>query len=155
MTLCFIVVACLVNPANSEILVFRMQVRAERSGCKAVRLKAEALKTAITAHEFWSTGRIGRIVDIKVAPAKHFYYSTYSNDEDRYMPLIATLLDTQMEIVCKDRSILNLRGTLYRDRLMQFHQEPVRPCLRNQPNATTIDRINDCLKATHRIQQHT
>ena len=59
-----ITMACLMTLVAAEILVPRMQTRTERSGWKAVRLKATAPPTAVTNHYLWNIGRTGRIIDI-------------------------------------------------------------------------------------------
>ena len=45
------------SPLSVEILVNRIKFRAERSGCKAVKLRAEAPATALTQHFLWKIGR--------------------------------------------------------------------------------------------------
>ena len=104
MTFSLITIACLLTPVTSEILVPRMQVQAERSSWNAVRLRAEAPRNARTDHELWLEGRIGRIADIKVAPARN----CYEHDDKTFIPPISTLLETSMEIYCLDQTTVTV-----------------------------------------------
>ena len=58
------------SPLSAEILVPRMQIRGERSGWKAVRLRAEAAAAAVIKHLLWEIGRTGQFTDIRVVSAR-------------------------------------------------------------------------------------
>ena len=49
---------------SAKILVHQMQIRGERNGYKAVRLRADAHGIAVTNHYLLTLSRTGRIKDI-------------------------------------------------------------------------------------------
>ena len=151
MTFSLITIACLLTPVTSEILVPRMQVRAERSSWNAVRLRAEAPRNARTDHELWLEGRIGRIADIKVAPASN----CYEHDDKTFIPPISTLLETSMEIYCLDQTTVTVRGTLFRDIRMHYHRQPAIPCLRQLGNTTITELLIRFFRKPHSMTRKT
>ena len=64
-----------------------MQIRGERSGWKAVRLRAEAPATAVTKQFLWKISRTGRITYIRVAPARDCKLSLNPMEDATFMPL--------------------------------------------------------------------
>jgi len=135
MTVSIITIACLISPVANEILVPRMQIRAERSGWKAVKLKAEAPSSPILSHLLWSEGRTGRITDVKVAHARNCYHPNFPTDE-YYMPKISNLLETNIEIYCEKQNTVYIKGLLYLNRSMEYKRLPPLPCLKSYPNET-------------------
>ena len=122
------------SPISAEILVPRMQIRGERSGCKAVRLRAEAQATAVTKHFLLKIGRTRRITDIRVSPARDCTLSLNPIEDATFMPPITSLQDTRMELICTNNSELNIRVTLFKNRQMSVARQPPLPCLRNKAN---------------------
>ena len=145
MTVSFITIACLLSPVSTEILVPRMQIRAERTGWKAVRLRAEPPTHFITKHSLWTAGRIGRITDIKVAAARDCSLSNSWRENETLTPLLSSVSETSMEILCTDQTTINLRGTLYQDRDMYVARRAPFPCFRSSVNNTVKDLLSDCL----------
>ena len=89
------------SPLSAEILVPRMQILGERSGWKAIRLRAEAPAKSMTKHFLWEIGRTGRIIDIRVAPARDCRLSLNPMEDATFMPPITSFQDTRMELICK------------------------------------------------------
>ena len=145
MALTVISIACLLNPVGAEILVPRMQIRGERSGWRAVRLKAEPPSQAVTKHYLWTLGRTGRISDIRIAPAQDCVLSTNPEEDATFLPPVSSLLQTRMEIICRNKSELIMRGTLYRNRNMSVELKPPIPCLRHPHTETEAAQISRCV----------
>ena len=145
MALSIITISCLINPLSAEILVPRMQIRGERSGWKAVRLRAEAPATAVTKHFLWEICRTGRITDIRVAPERDCTLSLYPTEDATLMPPITSFQDTRMELICKSNSELNIRGTLCKNRLMSVAHQPPLLYLCNRASELERTQISECL----------
>ena len=95
-----------------------MQIRGDRSNWKAIRLWAKAPTTAMTKHFVWEIGRTRRITDILVAPARDCTLSLNPIEDATFRPPITSFQDTRMELICKNNSELNIRGTLFKNRQM-------------------------------------
>ena len=145
MALSIITISCLMSVLCAEILVPRMQICGERSGWKAVRLRAEAPATAVTKHFLWEIGRTGRITDIRVAPARDCTLLLNPMEDATFMPPITSFQDTRMELICKNHSELNIQGTLFKNRQMSVARQPFLPCLRNRASELEQTQIWECL----------
>ena len=145
MALSIITISCLMSPLSAEILVFRMQIRGQRSGWKTVKLRAEAPAMAITKHFLWEIGRTRQITDIRVAPARDCTLSLNPMEDATFVPGITSFQDTPMELICKINSELNIRGTLFKTRQMSVARQPPLPCLRNGASELERIQISECL----------
>ena len=140
-----ITISCLMFPVNAEILVPRMQIRCERSGWKAVRLKAETPRFAITKNYLWDLGRTRRITDIRVAPARECIVSVNTAEDATFMPLATSYPDTHIELICTNNPQLNIRGILYKNREMSVARSSPYPCMRRSGTEAERTRISECL----------
>ena len=122
-----------------------MQIRGERSGWKAVRLRAEAPATAGIKHFLWEIGRTGRITDIRVAIARDCSLLLNPIEDATFMPPITSFQDTRMELICKNNSELNIRLKLLKNRQMSVARQPTLPCLRNRASESERTQISECL----------
>ena len=104
MALNIITMSCLMSPLSAEILLFQMQIRRERFGWKAVRLRAEAPATAVTKHVLWKIGRTGQRTDIRVAPARDCTLSLNPMEDATFMPPITSFQNTRMELISNNNS---------------------------------------------------
>ena len=145
MALGLIKISCLMSPIIAEILVLRMQIRKERSGWKAVRLRAEARATAVTKHFLSEIGRTKRIKDIRVSLARDCTLSLNSMEDATFMPPITSFQDTHMKLICKNNSVLNIRGTLFKNRQMSVVRQPPLLCLCNRASELEQTQISECL----------
>ena len=145
MALSIITISCLMSPQSAEILVPRMQICGERSGWKAVRLRAEAPATAVTKHFLWELGQTGRITDIRVAPARDCTLSLNPMEDATFMKPITSFQDTRMELICKNNFELNIRGPLFKNRQMSVARQPPLPCRRKRASELERTQISECL----------
>ena len=61
------------------------------------------------------------------------------------MPPITSFQDTRMELLCKNNSELNIRGTLFKNQQMSVARQPPLPCYRNRASALERPQISECL----------
>ena len=140
-----ITISCLMFLVNAEILVLRMQIRGERSGWKAVRLKAEMPRFAITKNYLWDRCQTRRITDIRVTPARECIVSVNTAEDATFMPLATSYPDTHIELICKTNSQLNIQGILYKNREMSVARSSPYPCMRRSVTEAERTRISECL----------
>ena len=93
----------------------------------------------------WEIGRTGRITDIRVATARDCTLSLNPIEDATFMPPITSFQDTRMEPICKNNSELNIRGTLFKNRLMSVARQPPLLCLRNISSELERTQISECL----------
>ena len=141
------IIALLAPGAVGEILVPRMQIRAERSKWNAIRLVAKAPTRVLTSNNLWLKGRVGRIVDIRLAPARECPIAASSENDTAYTPLLSTLERVPMQIQCGQEKTIELVGTLVQDRSVIFAKRSPLPCLRQQPNEGERELIEQCYNA--------
>ena len=133
------------SPLSAEILVPCMQIRGERSGWKAVRLRAEAPATAVTKHFLWEICRIGRISDIQVALTWNCTVMLNPIEDATFMPPITSFQDTRIMLLCKINFELNIWKTLFNNRQMSVALHFFLPGLRNRPSQLERTQISECL----------